>query len=43
MKKGNAINFIVFSGVYYKNRKGVLPAFLSLYHFEELHSLSVPF
>ena len=43
MKNGNAINFIVFSGVCYKNGKGILPAFLSLYHFEELHSLSVPF
>ena len=44
MKKGSAINFIVFSGVCYKkNGKGILPAFLSLYHFEELHSLSVPF
>ena len=43
MKKGSAINFIVFSGVCYKNGKGILPAFLSLYHFEELHILSVPF
>lgn len=43
MKNGNAINFIVFSGVCYKNGKGILPAFLSLYHFEELHILSVPF
>lgn len=43
MKKGSAINFIVFSGVYYKNGKGILPAFLCLYHFEKLHSLSVPF
>ena len=43
MKKGSAINFIVFSGVCYKNGKGILPAFLSLYHFEELHILSIPF
>ena len=42
-KNGNAINFIVFSGVCYKNGNGILPAFLSLYHFEELHSLSIPF
>lgn len=43
MKKGSAINFIVFSGVCYKNGKGILPAFLCLYHFEELHILSIPF
>ncbi len=43
MKKGSAINFIVFSGVCYKNGKDILPAFLSLYHFEGLHILSIPF
>lgn len=43
MKKGSAINFIVFSEVCYKNGKGILSTFLSLYHFEELHSLSIPF